>query len=48
MIAHRLSTVVNAERIIVIKDGVVAQNGSYQKLLAEPGPFAELAKRQIA
>ena len=48
VIAHRLSTVVNADRIIVIKDGVVAQNGSYQALLAEPGPFAELAKRQIA
>jgi len=27
--------------------GVVAQNGSYQKLLNEPGAFAYLAKRQI-
>lgn len=48
VIAHRLSTIVHADRIIVLKDGEVAQNGSYQKLVNEPGPFAELVKRQMA
>ncbi len=48
VIAHRPSIIINADCIIVIRDGVVAQNGSYQKLIAAPVPFAELAKRQIA
>jgi ATP-binding cassette subfamily C protein len=48
VIAHRLSTIVHADRIIVLKDGEVAQNGSYQQLVGEPGPFAELVKRQMA
>ncbi|MFM9970681.1 MAG: NHLP bacteriocin export ABC transporter permease/ATPase subunit, partial [Burkholderiales bacterium] len=48
VIAHRLSTIINADRILVLKDGAIVQNGSYQKLVNEPGPFAELAKRQIA
>lgn len=46
VIAHRLSTVVNADRILVLQDGRIVQNGNYKKLLGEPGPFAELAKRQ--
>jgi NHLM bacteriocin system ABC transporter ATP-binding protein len=48
VIAHRLSTVINADRIIVLVDGRVVQNGTYQELVNQPGPFAELAKRQIA
>jgi ATP-binding cassette subfamily C protein len=48
VIAHRLSTIINADRIVVIADGRVAQIGNYEKLIAEPGLFAELAKRQIA
>ena len=47
VIAHRLSTVVNADRILVLQDGRIVQNGNYAKLLSEPGPFAELAKRQM-
>jgi ATP-binding cassette subfamily C protein len=48
VIAHRLSTIINADRIFVIKDGIVVQSGNYQELMSQEGPFAELAKRQIA
>ncbi len=47
VIAHRLSTVINADRILVLQDGRIVQNGNYATLLGEPGPFAELAKRQM-
>jgi len=47
VIAHRLSTVIHADRIIVLQDGRIVQTGNYQKLLNEAGPFAELAKRQM-
>jgi len=48
VIAHRLSTVINADRIIVLQDGGIVQTGNYEELIAQEGPFAELAKRQIA
>jgi ATP-binding cassette subfamily C protein len=48
VIAHRISTVVNADRIIVLQNGSVVQTGTYQELITQEGPFAQLAKRQIA
>lgn len=48
VIAHRLSTIVNADRIYVLDEGKVAQVGTYQQLMNEPGLFVELARRQIA
>jgi len=48
VIAHRLSTIVHADRIVVIDAGRVVQTGTYAELMARPGPFAELAKRQLA
>ncbi len=48
MIAHRLSTIVNADRIVVIDKGEIVQTGSYDELLNTPGPFADLAQRQLA
>ena len=48
VIAHRLSTVINADRIIVLQDGRIAQDGNYKSLIDVPGPFQDLAKRQIA
>jgi len=48
VIAHRLSTVIYADRIIVLDAGRVVQDGAYSKLLNEPGLFRELATRQIA
>lgn len=47
VIAHRLSTVINADCIFVIDQGRVVQRGSYHELMAQSGPFAELAKRQL-
>jgi ABC-type bacteriocin/lantibiotic exporter with double-glycine peptidase domain len=46
VIAHRLATVMHADRIYVIKKGRVVQSGPYRQLLAEPGPFQELVHRQ--
>jgi len=48
VIAHRLSTVVNADRIYVLDRGAVVQAGSYEELMAESGPFRALALRQLA
>jgi ATP-binding cassette subfamily C protein len=48
VIAHRLSTIVKADRILVLQDGRLVQSGRYEELLAQPGIFAELARRQIA
>jgi NHLM bacteriocin system ABC transporter ATP-binding protein len=46
-IAHRLSTVRNADRIYVLQTGRVVQKGSFDELAAQPGLFAQLIKRQI-
>ena len=42
MIAHRLNTLVDADKIIVLKDGVVAEEGAHDELIARGGVFAEL------
>ena len=48
VIAHRLSTVINADRIYVMEDGQIVESGSYRELMKKDGLFAKLAKRQIA
>jgi ATP-binding cassette subfamily C protein len=48
VVAHRLSTIVNAHRIFVMERGQLVQTGTFAELMAQNGPFAELAKRQIA
>ncbi|MGY3604199.1 MULTISPECIES: NHLP bacteriocin export ABC transporter permease/ATPase subunit [unclassified Bradyrhizobium] len=48
VVAHRLSTVQNADRIYVLEAGKVVEEGSYQELLDRGGLFAELAFRQTA
>jgi ABC-type bacteriocin/lantibiotic exporter with double-glycine peptidase domain len=47
VIAHRLSTVREADRIVVIVAGEVVQVGSFEALMAVEGPFKELASRQL-
>lgn len=46
VIAHRLSTVRNADRIFVLKDGQVTESGSYTELMKQGGNFTALAYRQ--
>jgi ATP-binding cassette subfamily B protein len=48
VIAHRLSTVRNADRIIVLEDGRVAEIGSHRELLDKGGLYAQLVSRQLA
>ncbi|WP_420405771.1 NHLP bacteriocin export ABC transporter permease/ATPase subunit [Nisaea sp.] len=48
VIAHRLSTVVNADRIFVVVGGRIVQSGTYEELMEIEGPFRDLARRQIA
>jgi ATP-binding cassette subfamily B protein len=46
VIAHRLSTVVNADEIIVLDKGVIAERGSHGDLLSQDGIYAALWNRQ--
>jgi len=46
IIAHRLSTVVNADQIIVLDKGVIAERGTHQELLALGGTYAGMWNRQ--
>jgi NHLM bacteriocin system ABC transporter ATP-binding protein len=48
VIAHRLSTVRHADKILVFKSGALQESGTFEELLAKDGYFAELAKRQLA
>lgn len=48
VIAHRLSTVKNCDRIYVMDNGKIVEQGSYEELMARAGLFADLAKRQLA
>ncbi|MBO7252497.1 MAG: ATP-binding cassette domain-containing protein, partial [Oscillospiraceae bacterium] len=46
VIAHRLSTIRHCDRIIVLDEGKIVEDGSYEELLARGGMFAELVARQ--
>lgn len=48
VIAHRLSTIQSADRIHVIEKGHLVQTGTFAGLRDQPGPFAELMRRQMA
>ena len=45
LIAHRLSTVMRADRIVVLEDGRIAESGTYDELLQLGGRFAQLVSR---
>ncbi|SCW61597.1 ABC-type bacteriocin/lantibiotic exporter, contains an N-terminal double-glycine peptidase domain [Ruminococcaceae bacterium YRB3002] len=46
MVAHRLSTVKGCDRIILLKDGHIAEEGDYDQLMELKGEFYELMRRQ--
>lgn len=45
-VAHRLSTLAAMDEILVLKDGAIAERGSFNELLARGGAFAEMAAKQ--
>ena len=47
VIAHRLSTVINADRILVMKEGQLVEQGPHEQLLAEGGYYAHLFQQQF-
>ncbi|HEY0419881.1 MAG TPA: ATP-binding cassette domain-containing protein, partial [Acetobacteraceae bacterium] len=48
VVAHRLSTIAAADRILVLCQGRLVQMGRYGELMAEPGLFRDMAERQSA
>ncbi|MCR5356371.1 MAG: ATP-binding cassette domain-containing protein [Lachnospiraceae bacterium] len=46
-VAHRLSTIINCNRIIVMDKGEIAEQGTYEELMKKDGLFARMAKRSI-
>ena len=48
VIAHRMRTVENADKIIVLDGGVVAESGNHDELMKKNGIYARLVKLQTA
>ncbi len=46
VIAHRLSTIKQCDRIVYLENGKIAEDGTYEELIAKKGKFAELVARQ--
>jgi len=47
IIAHRLSTIRNCDLILVLRDGVIAERGTFAELMRCNGVFAELYNTQF-
>lgn len=47
LIAHRVSTIKNADKIMVIDDGEIIEQGSHKKLLAKKGIYFDLYEKQL-
>lgn len=48
VIAHRLSTIVDADRIYVVKDGLIAEQGTHDELLRKDGIYGSMWKAHIS
>jgi ATP-binding cassette subfamily B protein len=47
IIAHRLSTVIDADRVLVLDHGRVVQSGNHRQLVGEDGLYKRLVERQF-
>ncbi|HET9555103.1 MAG TPA: hypothetical protein VFP50_19210 [Anaeromyxobacteraceae bacterium] len=47
VIAHRLSTVVGADRVVVVEGGRIAEQGPHRALMERGGVYARLVERQV-
>jgi ATP-binding cassette subfamily B protein len=47
ILAHRLSSVIGADRILVLNDGAVVQSGDHQDLIQQDGPYRALMSAQL-
>ncbi|MBR89984.1 MAG: hypothetical protein CMO66_01745, partial [Verrucomicrobiales bacterium] len=45
-VAHRLATLRNMDRIIVLEEGCIAESGSFSELIKANGSFAQMARKQ--
>lgn len=48
IVSHRISSLRNANKILVIDNGTIVQSGSHQELLAQEGLYAEMYEKQLA
>ena len=47
IVAHRLSTVKNADLIVVLSEGHIVQSGTHDELIATDGIYTQLTRRQF-
>ena len=48
VIAHRLSTVVRADKIVVMENGAIVEEGRHEELVGRRGRYAELVRAQLS
>jgi ATP-binding cassette subfamily B protein len=47
IVAHRLSTVSNADKIVVLDDGQITETGTHENLIEKRGAYYNLVKNQL-